>query len=280
MTSWGLDFTYAAYRDLLTAGLANKYEFLTVEAYLRRSAREAASTKEPLDSASQADGSGELPERFVVLRHDVDRKPRNALAMARLEAEHGIQGTYYVRTIDKTFRPDLIQRIAALGHEVGYHFEDLDRADGDRTAAIESFEKELAKLRGLVDVSTVCMHGNPLSPHDNRDLWDDAEFSAFDLLGEAYLSVDFTDLTYFSDTGRTWKDGPLKIKDHTMGEGHKTVEVETTFELIELLLTGELDRLYLLVHPNRWAGSYPEYISEYAKDTAVNTVKRGLNIVT
>lgn len=285
MTSWGLDFTYATYRDLLNAGLTAGYEFLTVEEYLRRKPSDTEAVGPSPDAAAstgtpKADGGNALPEKFVILRHDVDRKPENALAMARLEAEHGISGTYYVRTIGKTFKPDLIRRIEALGHEVGYHFEDLDRTDGDQEAALESFRTELAKLRTIVDIETVCMHGNPLTPHDNRDLLKGADFDEFDLLGEAYLSADFTDLTYFSDTGRTWRDGPLKVKDHTMGEGEKHVQVDTTFELIGLLLRQEVDHGYLLVHPNRWAGSYPEFVSEHAKDTAVNVVKRGMNLLT
>ena len=285
MTSWGLDFTYATYRDLLEAGSTAGYEFLTVGEYLRRRPDDTEMA-EPAPSPGTAserpkpDGGDTLPEQFVLLRHDVDRKPENALAMARLEAEHGIHGTYYVRTIGKTFKPDLIRRIQDLGHEVGYHFEDLDRADGDQEAALDSFRTELAKLRAIVDVETVCMHGNPLTPHDNRDLLKGADFADFDLLGEAYLSADFTDLTYFSDTGRTWRDGPLKVKDHTMGEGEKDVQVDTTFELIGLLLREEVDHAYVLVHPNRWAGSYPEFVSEHAKDTAVNVVKRGLNLLT
>lgn len=288
--SVGADFTYSTYRDLLEAGRAADYEFLTVRDYLQR--RESGSPAAPTQSGSEAsqrvesepdsgvtDGSGSLPDRFIILRHDIDRKPQNALTMARLEAEYGISGTYYFRTINKTFKPDIIRRVEALGHEIGYHFEDLDRADGDPDAAIASFETELAKMRSLASVSTVCMHGNPLTPHDNRDMWDHAEFETFDLLGEAYLSMDFTDLTYFSDTGRTWKDGPLKIKDHTMGEGEKDVQVETTLELVGLLLTQDVDRACILVHPNRWAGSYPELVSERAKDTAVNVVKRGLNLL-
>jgi hypothetical protein len=123
------------------------------------------------------------------------------------------------------------------------------------------------------------MHGNPLSPHDNRDIWEYADFEQFDLLGEAYLSMDFTDVTYYSDTGRTWRDGDLKVKDHTMGEGEKAIQVDTTPELAGLLLSGRVDRVCLLSHPNRWAGSRPERIVEGAKDAAVNAVKRGLALV-
>jgi hypothetical protein len=278
------DFTYPMYSRLLNAGRAGGYEFLPVREYVARRSDAPADGPTPDRTDEQTpnptpDGGTGLPDRFVVLRHDVDRKPRNALAMARVEAEHGIESTYYVRTIDKTFRPDLIERIAALGHEVGYHYEDLDRADGDPRAALASFESELGRLRSLVDVDTVCMHGNPLSPHDNRDIWEYADFEQFDLLGEAYLSMDFTDVTYYSDTGRTWRDGDLKVKDHTMGEGEKAIQVDTTPELAGLLLSGRVDRVCLLSHPNRWAGSRPERIVEGAKDAAVNAVKRGLALV-
>jgi len=279
-----MDFTYETYRDLLDAGCHAGYDFLTIREYI---ARHAVSGRSPVVSAASGtqthDGSDAvdtLPERFIILRHDVDRKPENSLAKAKVEAAYGIASTYYVRTVERTFDPAIIREIDALGHEVGYHYEDMDRADGDTAAAIASFETELARLRELVEVDTVCMHGNPLSAHDNRDMWADTSFEPFDLLGEAYLSLDFTDVTYFSDTGRTWADGALKIKDHTRGQGRKDHQVGTTHELIELLESGELDRLCLLTHPNRWAKTYPEFLVETTKDRAINVVKRGLNLVT
>jgi len=252
------DFTYQAYADLLDAAADGGYEFLTVREYLRRES---------------------LPERFLVLRHDVDRKPWNALQMARVEAVRDVPATYYVRAIDKTFKPDLLVELEALGHEVGYHYEDLVAADGDLAAAHDAFERNLRRFRRAVDVDTVCMHGNPLSPHDNRDMWADGAptHADYDLLGEAYLSMDFEDVTYFSDTGRTWRDGALKVKDHTMGEGDKTRQVDSTWDLVALLRAGELDRACLLAHPNRWAGSVAELTAERAKDVAVNAVKYGLH---
>lgn len=252
-------FTFEAYESLLQTARDAGYDFLTVRDYL---------------------GDQTLPERFVVLRHDVDRKPENARDMARLEAALGVESTYYVRTVARTFRPQIVREIEQLGHEVGYHYEDLDRADGDRAAARESFERELARLRAVATVETVCMHGNPLTPHDNRDLWrDPAELAAYDLLGEAYLSMDFTDVTYFSDTGRTWRDGRLKIKDYTVGEDDKSVQVDTTDELAALLDQQRLDRACLLSHPNRWARSYPELVSERIKDATFNLGKYVLTFV-
>ena len=253
------DFTFATYETLLQTGLDAGYTHLTVREYLSRET---------------------LPERFIIHRHDVDRKPGNALEMARLEAEYDIPSTYYVRTIDKTFRPELIREIHSLGHEIGYHYEDMDRAGGAVERAHESFERELERLRELVPVETVCMHGNPLTSYDNRNMWtDDRCVAEYDLLGEAYLSMDFEDVTYFSDTGRTWRDGALKIKDHTMGEGSKHVTAGSTHDLVSLLADNELERACLLSHPNRWADGSLEYIAESIKDRSINVVKHGLNAV-
>ena len=54
----------------------------------------------------------------------------NALRMAELEHELGIQSTYYFR-FPYTFKPDIIRKIQALGHEVDYHYEVLSKAKGD-----------------------------------------------------------------------------------------------------------------------------------------------------
>ncbi|XVH33582.1 hypothetical protein ACNS7O_18190 (plasmid) [Haloferacaceae archaeon DSL9] len=252
------DFTDEAYAALLDAGLDAGYEFLTVREYF---------------------SNEELPDRFIVVRHDVDRKPMNSLQMARTEAVRDISTTYYFRIIPKTFRPSIIRATADLGHEVGYHYEDLDTADGDVDAAHDSFERNLRRFRRICDVDTICMHGNPLTAHDNRDMWTGSyTYEQYGLLGEAYLSMDFEEVTYFSDTGRTWMDGPLKVKDHTMGQGTKHVQADSTWDLIDILAARQVDRACLLVHPNRWAGSYAELLSERTKDAATNVVKYGLQL--
>ncbi|MFC3959091.1 hypothetical protein [Halovivax cerinus] len=253
------DFTYEIYEELLQAGLDAGYEHITVREYL---------------------DSDALPERFIIHRHDVDRKPENSLAMARLEAEYDIPSTYYFRTIDKTFQPELIREIEDLGHEIGYHYEDMDRVDGNVAEAHASFATHLERLREHATIDTVCMHGNPLTAHDNRDMWTgDRGFDEYGLLGEAYLSMDFVDVTYFSDTGRTWEDGDLKVKDHPVGESSKTVSADGTAELIELVAEARVPGLCLLSHPNRWAETTPEYVTEYSKDAVTNVGKRMLNLV-
>jgi hypothetical protein len=254
-------FTLSAYADLLDAIDAGGYETLTVRDYL---------------------AAEDLPERFVVLRHDVDRRPKRALRMARLEADHGVTSTYYYRV--STFDPDHTCTVARLDHEVGYHYEDYVAAEGELSRAHRRFAVNLQRFRrGHVEpIETVCMHGNPLSPHDNREMWTKPgapDFAEYDLLGEAYLSMDFLDVTYFSDTGRTWQDGTLKIKDHTMGVGEKAVAPESTAELAALFRTGTVERACVLAHPERWVDSLPELVVARSTDGAVNLVKRGMALL-
>ena len=254
-------FTLDAYADLLDAIDDGGYDYLTVAEYL---------------------ASENLPERFVVLRHDVDRMPARALRMARVEARKGARSSYYYRT--STFEIDRVRRVGALGHEVGYHYEDYVHTDGDLDAAHDRFEANLRRFRRdhTGPIQTVCMHGNPLSPYDNREMWTGSEapgFEAYGLLGEAYLSLDFVDVSYFSDTGRTWRDGALKIKDHTMGEGEKSVSAGTTAELASLFRRREVDRACVLAHPERWADSFGELLLARSTDGAVNAVKRGMALL-
>lgn len=249
------EFTYESYGDLLAAGVGSGYRFLPVRDYLARE---------------------EYPDRFVVLRHDVDRKPANALDLARIEAELGVRSTYYFRAVDGTFEPELMREIETLGHEVGYHYEDLDRADGDVDGAHESFARNLSRFREHVTVDTVCMHGNPLTPYDNRDMWAERSVEAYDLAGEAYLSVDFTDVTYFTDTNRTWYDEKTIADDWPVGPATKPTQVTSTSDLVGLVEGRQLDRLYLLAHPDRWAETYPEMAHEVVKDAVYNAGKAGL----
>ena len=153
------------------------------------------------------------PGRPLVIRHDVDRWPGTALDMARVERECGLRASYYFRR-PATWQPETIKAVAALGHEVGLHYESLDKAGGDPERAAKSLASDLEFCRRLVTIETVSMHGNPFSPHDNRDLWRSCRLEDFGLSGEAYLSMDFSRLLYYSDTGRIWLDERYNLKDH------------------------------------------------------------------
>ena len=216
-----------------------------------------------------------LEERLLVLRHDVDRFPRYALDMARIEARYGLTATYYFR-IPATFDPDLVRRVARLGHEVGLHYECLDKSRGDPGQAVMLLKRDLARFREVADLATASMHGNPLSSWDNRDLWQHVGFDEVGLAGEAYLSMDFQRVLYYSDTGRTWREGVYNLKDvipaHMKQVRDKPV-LRTTDDLM-VFLRSDTRNLCLLVHPNRWSCGPFDFLWSWTSDMAVNQAKR------
>lgn len=250
-----LDFTLDKYRELCFALLENHYVPLTFSKYL--------------------ENCNKLSNKFVIMRHDIDRKPFNALKMAELENEIGVRSTYYFR-YPYTFYPNIIKEIADLGHEVGYHYEVLSKSKGDFKRAIELFENELNKFRAISDIRTICMHGSPLSKYDNRDLWKHEDFGRFGIDGEAYLSV--KDVSYFSDTGRSW-NSKANIRDFLYGNVKSSINVSTTDELIRFTKQREIEAFYILTHPERWASNIFDWGHSYLKDCIFNLGKKALKRV-
>ncbi len=249
------DFTMAKYGELCRVLLGAGYTPVTVYQYL-------------------TDPPG---GRTVVLRHDVDRKPENALKMAELEHALGVCSTYYFRH-PATFVPEVIGRVQALGHEVGYHYEVLAKARGDYEKAITLFARELEEFRSLCDVRTICMHGSPLSRYDNRDLWKRYDLREFGIAGEAYLSMAGKGLRYLTDTGRNW-GGKYSVRDAMPGAGAVPPSVETTDDLINWIGSAGEEGLYLTVHPERWAMSEGEWAVGSLTDFAVNMGKTVLQVM-
>ncbi|NYT19224.1 MAG: polysaccharide deacetylase family protein, partial [Methanosarcinales archaeon] len=213
------------------------------------------------------------PERFVLMRHDVDRMPGNALETARIEYELGVKATYYFRSIKSVFKPKIMKQIRDMGHEVGYHYETLSDANGDPKKGIELFQSNLDEFRKITNVKTICMHGRPLSKYDNRDLWDTYDFRDFGILGEAYLSAG-EDLNYFTDTGRGW-NSKNNLRDFIPGKTEK-VFANTTDDLIELIGKNESNNFCIVTHPERWSSSIVGWSLYYSMDIAFNLGKKGL----
>ena len=186
-----MDFTLSTYKRLVQAILDNDYRIVTVLDFLK---------KKP-DS------------KTVILRHDVDEQPQNALKMAKVEKELGVNATYYFRRVPKSDHPDVIRAIAEMGHEIGYHYEDLTLSEGDVSKAIASFSRNLEYFRQYYPVKTVCMHGSSSSRFDNREIWKEVRLEDFGLIGEPYLSFDFSQIYYLTDTGYAWDGRKYAVRD-------------------------------------------------------------------
>ncbi len=245
------DFTLHRYEDLSRALVSAGYPSLLIGDYIERP--EAR------------------PERFVLLRHDVETDPPHALRLAEIEARHGLRATYFFRSKNDGFRPSVIGRLRDLGHEVGYHYETLARARGDRRRAIELFGHDLEALRRSGAVRVASMHGSPLLPWDNRAIWEAASPADFGLVGEVYRDIDYRDVRYFSDTGRTWHPTRHNLRDH-VGAPPEAV-IDTTEELIALVRGRRFPRLCLLAHPDRWSATTAAWAARAARDSIENAVK-------
>ena len=108
------DFTLKTYCNLLETLQQKNYTFITFEEYISNKG-----------SMLNAQSSIERNTKIVIFRHDVDRKPLNSLITAKLENELGIKGSYYFRIVSASFDEKIIKEIVSLGHEVGYHYEEM-----------------------------------------------------------------------------------------------------------------------------------------------------------
>ena len=237
------DFTLKSYNRLLNSLLRQGFSFQTIPDFIEKPG-----------------------ERVIVLRHDVDKLPGNSLEFARIQSETGIRGTYYFRIVPDSFDEKIIKEIYSLGHEVGYHYEDVSLAakrqktkveakrrprakrgvkrqkynsnliidlhdrkiarlqDKGRLEkeladiAIESFAKNLQRLREIAPVRTICMHGSPMSRWDSRLLWKYYDYRDFGIVGEPYFDVNFDEVLYLTDTGRRWDGDSVNIRDKAVGK--------------------------------------------------------------
>jgi hypothetical protein len=197
-----MDFTLKRYKELLQSLQKSGYSFRTFEEFNQYQ-------------------SG----RMVVLRHDVDRLPANAVALAVIENDLNIRASYHFRVRGGETDSEAIKRIVSLGHEVAYHYEDLSEVAKSSTRsekkgdeiykkAFGLFLDNLAKLREYYPVKVISMHGSPLSAYDNRLIWRYYSYRDKGIVCEPYFDIDLSGVLYITDTGRRWDGEKTNLRDH------------------------------------------------------------------
>ncbi len=243
------DFSLEIYRSLLDTLKEAGFQFQTFAEFI----------KSPL-------------EKTIMLRHDVDDRKLHSLEFARIQKEKDIVGTYYFRMVPESFDEVVIQEIHAMGHEIGYHYEDMDFANGDPHRAIRLFEEHLEKLRKVVPVSTICMHGSPKSRYDNKDVWKHYNYKDYGIIGEPYFDLDFRKVFYLTDTGRRWDGHKVSVRDKV--EDHFGLSFHATQDIISALNNGNFPNQTMFnFHPQRWTDQYSLWLKEKYTQNIKNTVK-------
>jgi hypothetical protein len=249
-----VDFTPQIFTILLDSLCKNGYSFQSVEDFVTSPSA-----------------------KVVILRHDVDRNAARSFIAARLENEIGIKGTYYFRIVNQSNNPDIIKKIAALGHEIGYHYEDYSFARGDADAAIVRFKENVDYFRSFYPVRTICVHGSPMSAWNNLDLWKSYSYYDYGIIAEPYKDLDFETILYLTDTGRKWNGFKVSFRDKVQQDKYSELKkkLKHTFNIIDAVRSDQLpDRLMLTVHPQRWIDNPILWIHEYTFQGAKNLIKR------
>ncbi len=167
-----------------------------------------------------------LPARpFCLIRHDVDITPWAALTMAEVECEEGVCTTYYFRLHAPTYNllepasAAVVARIAAMGHEVGLHYEPgffLERGQDPVTGT----RRDLRIFEDLLGTRTftIAQH-QPAQGPVLADISPDHPC--------AYQPALVREIPYFGDSGFHWREGCVCTKLHH-------------------------PRLHTLIHPHSW----------------------------
>jgi hypothetical protein len=251
------DFTLNKYMQLIRTILDAGYSILPFEEFIRNK-----------------------PEgKVVILRHDVDDRPFQSLLKARFEQSQGVKSTYYFRIVPESNHPDIIRGIADLGHEIGYHYEDLSLANGDPEKAIELFVRNLHYFRKFYPVDTICMHGSPASVWDNRLIWQTYKYRDYGISAEPYFDIDFNSTLYLTDTGRRWNGSGVSVRDKVKSQLQQSHTIRTTSQLIKRFKEGNLpDQIMITTHPQRWDNNVFNWLKELILQNIKNGIKKYLYI--
>lgn len=162
-----------------------------------------------------------------------------------------------------------VKKIADLGHETRYHYDDLAKCKGDHNKAIARFEKNLNILREIAPIQTICIDCSPLSSYDNKD---------YGILGGPYYDMDFNQLFYLTDTSRRWDGWRTLVRDKVPQQEKWNKEglvFHSTNHIFKTAKQGILpDKIMMTFHPQRWHDSSIPWIKELVLQNAKTLVKR------
>lgn len=245
-----MDFTVKIYENLLLSLKKQQYTFQTFHEFLN------------MPSA-----------KSIVLRHDVDLLPKNSLRFAQIQAKNGVKGTYYFRAVPESWDESVIREISKLGHEIGYHYENLTTCKGNLEEGIKDFKNNLNALRKIAPVTTICMHGSPMSKYDSKDLWKKYNYKDLELIGEPYFDVDFNKVYYITDTGRKWDGDKVSVRDKV--KSNFDLSFHTTQQIIDKANEGKLpNQIMFTFHPQRWNDNMLLWTKELLLQNVKNVVKK------
>ena len=182
-----MEFTYAAYQELLSLLRKQGYSFQNYHNY-------------------------EGISRCTILRHDIDTSLDQAVKLAEVEADAGVRSTYFVllRTnfynVASKAAQEALCHIQSLGHEIGLHFDEAAYTPVlSPDKVVQNIIKECGLLSALLEteVSSVSMHRPSRATLE-------ADYRIPGVVN-SYGKIFFQDFKYLSDSRRRWREPVLDI---------------------------------------------------------------------
>ncbi|WP_336036865.1 hypothetical protein [Halobacterium yunchengense] len=178
----------------------------------------------------------------VLLRHDVDWSPRNALEMARMEADRGVTATYFFLVTSPLYNPHhrpvrlLVRELEELGHDVGLHFSTHQHFAGEPTddELVDRVRDEQTAL------AQVCEDpANAVSFHRPPE-WVFRE--SYEGFTSTYERRFFEEIDYHGDSNQRWRG------DHPLAGGRAA-------------------KMQVLVHPGLWGDEDASFVERLREHT-------------
>lgn len=149
--------------------------------------------------------SQSVDQHTMLLRHDIDYSLKHAYEVAKLEAKLGIKSTYFLLFSSPFYNMldeeniHLAKQIAALGHEIGLHYDVTVISKGSEKNPSALFEAEINLLSILIDqpIKSIAMHNPSIS---GEDIFRETDYI------NTYSEEFVKDMGYFSDSCMAWRN--------------------------------------------------------------------------
>ncbi len=182
--------------------------------------------------------------KFLLLRHDVDLSPLNALEMAKVEHSLGVVSTYYVLLRSVFYNPaaepffKAFKKIIAMGHDIGLHYDCgfYEENGMDIGRGIIKDADALQNILG-VKIRSVAQH----KPAVRKGIYKPPSIYV-----DAYDEILLNKARYISESGFKWRG-------------------ETLADIV-----GRRPKIYALIHPDIWAHSRSDMAASYRKTTKLS----------
>ena len=193
-----MEFTYAAYRDLITLLKNEGYRFC---GYFDHEGR----------------------DKRVILRHDIDYSMERAFKLAQVEQEEGVRSTYFALLRTDFYNPASISAYKALhsivdlGHNIGLHFDETVY-NYDHRSMEYYISKEARILSELLEVEI-----NSFSLHRPNAVTLETELEIPGFVN-SYSEEFFQNFKYVSDSRRRWRE---PVEEIIQSEAYRRLHILT-----------------------------------------------------